>query len=61
MAIERDTVLTPPEPTGACCFPEHVADREIELDSNVEAIHTSRGWRTPVSLRDVSLQTTKQW
>ena len=32
MAIERDAVSTPPEPTRACRSPEHVADREIELE-----------------------------
>jgi len=32
LVIERDAVITPTEPTGACCFPEHVADREIELE-----------------------------
>ena len=32
MAIERDAVLRPPEPTRACRSPEHAADREIELE-----------------------------
>jgi hypothetical protein len=31
-AIERDTMLTPPEPTRARHAPEHAADREIELE-----------------------------
>ena len=30
MAIERDAVFNPPEPTRACRAPEHAADREIE-------------------------------
>jgi hypothetical protein len=32
MAIERDVVFRPPEPTKACRSPEHAADREIELE-----------------------------
>jgi hypothetical protein len=33
MAIERDIVFGPPEPTTACRYPEHAADnREIELE-----------------------------
>ncbi len=32
MAIERDAVFRPPEPTRACRSPEHAADREIELE-----------------------------
>jgi hypothetical protein len=32
MAIKRDVVFRPPEPTRACRSPEHVADREIELE-----------------------------
>ena len=32
MAIDRDAVFTPPDPTRACRFPEHGADREIELE-----------------------------
>ena len=32
MAIERDAVFRPPEPTTACRSPEHAADREIELE-----------------------------
>ena len=32
MAIERDTVPRPPEPTRACLSAEHAADREIELE-----------------------------
>jgi hypothetical protein len=32
MAIERDAVFRPPEPTRACRSHEHAADREIELE-----------------------------
>ena len=32
MAIERDAGVRPPEPTTACRSPEHVADRDIELE-----------------------------
>ena len=32
MAIDRDTVLTPPEPTRPPRSHEHAADREIELE-----------------------------
>ena len=32
IAIDRDTVLTPPEPNGACRFPERATDHEIELE-----------------------------
>ena len=32
MAIERDTVLTPPELSRVCRSPDHAADREIELE-----------------------------
>jgi hypothetical protein len=32
IAIERDAVFTPPEPTRACRPSEHAADREIELE-----------------------------
>ena len=32
MAIERDVVVRPPEPTRACRFPDHAADKEIELE-----------------------------
>ena len=32
MAIERDAVFRPPEPTRACRSPQHAADREIELE-----------------------------
>ena len=31
-AIERDTVLTPPELSRICRAPDHAADREIELE-----------------------------
>jgi hypothetical protein len=31
MAIERDPVLKPLEPTAVCRPPEYAADREIEL------------------------------
>jgi hypothetical protein len=31
MAIDRDATVTPSEPTKACRFPEHAADREIDL------------------------------
>jgi hypothetical protein len=37
MAIERDTVLTPPELSRICRSPEHAADREIELEWNAES------------------------
>ena len=32
MAIERDATFKAPEPAKACRFPDHAADREIELD-----------------------------
>ena len=32
MAIDRDAVFSRPEPTRACRSPEHVADRELELE-----------------------------
>ena len=32
MAIERDIVFRPPEPTSACRSPEHAPDREMELE-----------------------------
>ncbi len=32
MAIDRDAVLSPPEPTRACRSPDHAADREIEWE-----------------------------
>jgi hypothetical protein len=32
MAIEHDAILRPPEPTSAYRSPEHVPDREIELE-----------------------------
>jgi hypothetical protein len=32
IAIERDTVFTPPESTAACRSPEHSTDSEIELE-----------------------------
>ena len=32
IAIEREAVFRPPEPTMACRFPRHAADREIELE-----------------------------
>jgi hypothetical protein len=32
MAIDRDAASRPPDPTRACRSPEHVADREIELE-----------------------------
>ena len=32
IAIERDAVFRPPEPTRACRSPGHAADREIELE-----------------------------
>ena len=32
MAIERDVMLSQPDPTRACRSPEHAADREIELE-----------------------------
>ena len=32
IAIERDATLTPPELSRAGRFPDHVADREIELE-----------------------------
>ena len=32
VAIERDVVFRPPEPTTACRSLEHAADREIELE-----------------------------
>jgi hypothetical protein len=32
MAIERDIVFLPPEPTTACRPNEHVTDTEIELE-----------------------------
>ena len=32
MAIDRDAVLSPPEPTRACHSPDHAADREIERE-----------------------------
>jgi hypothetical protein len=31
-AIERDAMLTLPEPTGPCHFPDRATDREIELE-----------------------------
>ncbi len=32
MAIDRDTLFRPPEPTKACHSREHAADKEIELE-----------------------------
>ena len=32
IAVERDAVFMPPEPTRACHSPEHAANREIELE-----------------------------
>ena len=32
IAVERNTVPRPPEPTGASRSPEHTADREIEME-----------------------------
>jgi len=32
MAIERNSVFSQPETTKPYCFPEHPADREIELE-----------------------------
>ena len=32
MAIERDSMYAPPEPTSACRSPEHAPDREMELE-----------------------------
>jgi hypothetical protein len=32
IALERDTMYKPVEPTRMLCFPEHAADREIELE-----------------------------
>jgi hypothetical protein len=32
MAIERDVAFRAPEPAKACRFPQHAANREIELE-----------------------------